>query len=49
MERTAWASRIVETRERRQMGQGKASSLEFMVSLVTKHCMQKWWPHGVVA
>jgi hypothetical protein len=19
------------------------------VSLVTKHCMQKWWPHGVVA
>jgi hypothetical protein len=37
----AKASRMVEPRERRQNGHGTASSLEFMVSLVTKHCMQK--------
>jgi hypothetical protein len=49
IELTAWASRTVELRAWRQMGQGKVPSLAFTASWVTRHCMQKRWPHGVVA
>ena len=45
----AWASRTVEPMLWRHMGQGKTSSRAFMASWVTRHCMQKVWPHGVVA